>query len=339
MSDVSEVTRVVSLSRTGRRCDALNEGTRLAALAGENGPPNLRGLFERHQLEMAARIDREKRMGVMCFAVGPERLEGSMWLSATSRYRAGSIGRHGCADLFLSHATDLSLRHSLVLVQRLGRGVRMHILDLSSTQGLYLENESRVRAIDSDGHVLLGAGRYLLAFFVTGLPLPWEPYAWEPFKTLAPRVITSMDEQPQHMRPLFWRKPEQSCFESTQVPRPGPEHLGTDSILMPEEIPAGRLTLVYLGRRQHLLIGFSALDKGVLLGRYDRCHGAEALDEPGVSRVHATILRRNNRIILADVGSQNGTWIGEKEIRCADITNGATFRLGNYLWATWEPLD
>jgi hypothetical protein len=52
---------------------------------------------------------------------------------------------------------------------------------------------------------------------------------------------------------------------------------------------------------------WAELTDGVLLGRYPRCVAHESIDDEGVSRVHALVVARRQRIYVVDTGSTNGT--------------------------------
>jgi len=52
---------------------------------------------------------------------------------------------------------------------------------------------------------------------------------------------------------------------------------------------------------------WAALADGVLLGRYPRCAMHGAIDDDGVSRVHALVVARRDRLFVVDTGSTNGT--------------------------------
>jgi hypothetical protein len=78
------------------------------------------------------------------------------------------------------------------------------------------------------------------------------------------------------------------------------------------------------------------LEEGLLLGRYERCssHGDVASDG-GVSRVHALVVARRDRLYVIDTGSTNGTRIvgagGEES--CLDSQRRvAALREGDALW-------
>jgi hypothetical protein len=330
---VKEQTRLVVLKEARERNEADNEGTVIINLARPRFSPAQ--LFERHHRELANILRNESRPGVMVFVLEPGAIQGRLWLAATDELRSGSIGRHTCVDLYLPKQSSLSLRHCLVLVRRLDDAVRIHVVDLSSSAGLVTEDLEEVSAMDVDGHFFLLVPGAVLAFFPTGLALPWDPESKDPFASLAPRKISRKPEPP---RPR-WGGDLHRDDSSTAVVRHGPVELGSETLCLPEEVPAGRLTILSTGGRQQLAVGFSALDCGVVLGRYDRCSGCRALSDETISRVHALLVRRDEGLFLADAGSTNGTWLGDTELTCARFTPKTAYRLGAKATVSWEALD
>jgi hypothetical protein len=64
------------------------------------------------------------------------------------------------------------------------------------------------------------------------------------------------------------------------------------------------------------------------------------LDDPEMSRTHAAIECHGSRFVLRDLGSRNGTFVGEERIQTRELEDRAEFRLGGtrfMLLAT--PLD
>jgi len=56
------------------------------------------------------------------------------------------------------------------------------------------------------------------------------------------------------------------------------------------------------------------------------------IDAAGVSRRHARILAEHGRFTLEDLGSKNGTYLGEARLeRCAELKDGDELRLGQTL--------
>ncbi|HET7747509.1 MAG TPA: FHA domain-containing protein, partial [Vicinamibacteria bacterium] len=53
-----------------------------------------------------------------------------------------------------------------------------------------------------------------------------------------------------------------------------------------------------------------------------------ALPDPDVSRRHAAIECHGARIVLRDLGSRNGTWMGEDRVSQREIEDRTEFRLG-----------
>ena len=77
----------------------------------------------------------------------------------------------------------------------------------------------------------------------------------------------------------------------------------------------------------------------LLLFFLSRCAGHEVFRTDTVSRVHALLLRRDGELILADVGSTNGIWKGDTELRCTVVEPGVEYGLGMKASIAWEPLQ
>lgn len=54
------------------------------------------------------------------------------------------------------------------------------------------------------------------------------------------------------------------------------------------------------------------------------------LDDPEISRRHARIEIQGDLATLEDLGSTNGTFLGDKRIRRTTLENSAKFRVGNH---------
>ncbi|HEY3448656.1 MAG TPA: FHA domain-containing protein [Myxococcales bacterium] len=327
-----DVTRIVRLGLLTDREEATNSGTRVAGLRVSHWL-SIHSVFNAHQREMAAVLSRERRPGVMVFLLTPNYVEGSCWLAATDGLRAGTLGRHGCVDLHVPRESGLSLRHCLFLVRRAGEGVLTHVVDLSSAAGLRLEDQRTVRALAADGPFFLHVPGAVIASFPTGGPLPWDPDAMPAFDSLAPRRILSRLER----APVLQRA--RLARESSVTVIPGPVLVEAGTLLEPGEVAAGELLLASREGRERLAVGYSALDRGVVIGRDDRCAGGSALSHRGISRVHALLIRRDERLFLADAGSTNGTWRGEEEVKCARLQDRSEYLLGGFAALSWNPLD
>jgi DNA-binding winged helix-turn-helix (wHTH) protein len=95
----------------------------------------------------------------------------------------------------------------------------------------------------------------------------------------------------------------------------------------PDAVPAIGAPRVIWGRRVTPLV-----EGENVLGRDETA--AVRIDVPGVSRRHARIDVRGDQAMLEDLGSKNGTFVGEQEAPVTapvPLADGATFRLGRIL--------
>ena len=65
----------------------------------------------------------------------------------------------------------------------------------------------------------------------------------------------------------------------------------------------------------------------VVIGRAG-AGAALQLDDPEVSREHAALECRDQRVFLRDLGSRNGTFVNEREVKELPLSHGSEFRLG-----------
>jgi hypothetical protein len=120
-----------------------------------------RSLFNHHQRRLHQVASEYSRPGVAVFALHHHNgIAGHLWLEATDRLRAGTIGRHSNVDLFLPDDEELSLRHLLVLVRQVGNSLRLRIADLATPAGFQAEEGGVLRAVDANGVLVLRAASY-----------------------------------------------------------------------------------------------------------------------------------------------------------------------------------
>jgi len=232
----SNETRVLRVGWSAEGEEAANDGTRYRSLRA--GWLNVKGVFNAHQRQLAGLLRREQRPGLMVFVLGPTEVEGCLWLAATDEPRCATIGRHFNADLYLPTEEALSLRHCLVLVRRVGDGIRVHAVDLGSTAGMQLETGEPARAVEADGHFFLRVPGAVIGCFPTGVELPWNPSAVPAFTTLKGRHVVAALEQPEPI----WRQHD-SGRESRVTTFAGPVGVSPSELLENGEVPAGILAL------------------------------------------------------------------------------------------------
>lgn len=260
-----------------------------------------REAFCSKQRMMASAVSEERRPGLFVFAAHAQYGHvARLWLEATEKPRAGTIGRHDAVDLALPLDDSLSLRHLLFVVRRSGKGVQFQALDLETSNGLRLESDQRVRLVEASGPLILTASDFFFFCLPTGQPVPWDRDSQDPWASLTPR------------------------FTTREVPH-------TED---PAQALAGRLEVSTVSRS--LAPGFTAaaLRRGVLIGRADRCD--LVIPEQGVSRVHVVLLQLDDGLWVIDAGSTNGTWRDDEELKIARMSEGAPVRLGSEAELSWH---
>lgn len=332
----SQYTRFVRLRPDADRGLAHNDGTRCV------GPRQFarvslvdhRSLFNHHQLRLHQVVREYPRPGVAVFALHHNTgFAGHLWLEATARLRAGTIGRHSEVDLFLPDDEELSLRHLLVLVKQGAGGLRLRIADLATSAGFQSEEGGVLRAVEANGVLVLRAASYSFFAIPTGGQPPWNRHADDPWRTLPRRVVVAEPRTPRS--PPAWR-PGARVGETSISFVNGPEEPGPEPALAPGEPVAGQLAIANGGLEERLSVGAKALERGIILGRYSRCSGDTSVMTGAVSRVHAVLISVEGLVHIIDAGSTNGVLVGEAQVKCAPVEPGAAYSLGT-MRVRWDP--
>lgn len=337
---MNEMTRIVRLGRWASRERATNEGTRLAPR--RLTPPFLELLFAKTQREMHRIVAEETRPGLFVFALAEGRgVAGRLWLAATNELRAGTIGRHSAADLYLPDDEGLSLRHLAVLVRQKTH-LDVRVMDLRTGVGLRDERGEPVSAARLDGPAFLSAASYWLFFVPSGEAAPWDVDAANPWATLPARVLLSRssDEHPYRGAGLPARPASASDDRVTRITLiRAPVDASSERLLGLGEPAAGHLVLDGAGGEYRMKVGGDALERGILLGRYARCDGSAVLQDASISRVHALVVREGGALYLVDVGSSNGVWRGTQQVRVVELEPGSegAIALAHAARIRWEP--
>lgn len=333
MSD-SGWTRFVRLRADVEREDHRNEMTSRTGWRERVEVVDHRALFNYHQRRLLELVRGHGRAGVAVFALHRRAgIAGHLWLAATDQLRAGTIGRHSSVDLFLADDGQLSLRHLLVLVQMPSHELRVRVADLATPAGFQAEQGGVLRAVDANGTLALRAAGYSLFFIPTGGPPVWDATAEDPWSTLPPRVVVA-DARPS--RPSRRWRFRQRPSDTNVRPREGPSETGPEPLLQPHERIEGHLIIASGAIEQRLAASARALDRGILLGRYSRCAGSTGEMSYSVSRVHAALVRWEGELHLIDTGSTNGTFKGDRRVKCEPLEPGFSYGLGR-LRVRWEP--
>ena|GEM_PF-936548 len=352
-------SRVVKLDGGQRRVDANNCRTGVIIPGGVGVDHSLQDLFFTHYRYIRKVVSRFAKPGVAIIAIDEHRnsVAGSVCVAAKiGVINTAVVGRHNRADLYLHNDASVSLRHLLVVLDPIrdcsaSTDVRYRVLDLRTEIAFADEHGSNVEAVTAEGPAFLRCGSYALLCFTTNEDAHWPRDPADGWACIPERVYL----QKRDAEPDRWQRDVQSAaFEHTgerDVSRassaritlvgtnPGPVAAGAE-LLSPGEAALGRLHIRSRRRKERLVVGTSAADRGILLGRYSRCesNARSVLRRDSISRVHMLLIRVAQELYAVDTASSNGTWLelGDsdnderwKRIRVMPVADGLTFCLGN----------
>jgi hypothetical protein len=250
------------------------------------------------------------------------------------------IGRHDRCDLSLGHDPALSLRHALVGVRASAGEIRVRVLDLQSGSGFHTEEGRRCEALTADGPMFVRTGGYHLFLLPTGglWPIVWAPSAEDTWKTIPERVYRDCRVPPRGAPAPLARKVDRPSGSRrtviTQIVQP-------PGMLRPFRPPVGargarvgELELSTDEGRERFSVHETELERGLLVGRYDRCQVGTRDDK--MSRVHLLLIRDGDELWALDTASTNGTTAEGQPMRRARMQNGAHLVLAEGISLRWH---
>lgn len=308
---------------------------------------DLRALFHQGYGQFADACRAVDEPGVAIIAVDERsgRPAGMATLRARpARYVAAMVGRHDQCDLFLQGSDDLALRHLAIVLdparswERNSTAIRYRVLDLRTQIGFRDEQSKMLRGLRCEGPALLRCAGYALFILPLGDASDWPASGNDAWEMLPERIyFDELTNVPEASAPKLRVKDFQSA--STHVSMimrtQGPRDTG-DSLVM-AGTGVGTLELIGRHHRGTLTLGASALQDGVLLGRYARCDASQIIDDPSLSRVHALLLDVGDQFLMIDTASRNGTRLyGGQDSRVISITGDTELGLGSRTLARWR---
>jgi hypothetical protein len=287
------------------------------------------------------------RTGVALVAMDSDAVRGAAFLASRSDVPSTAVlGRHTKADLRLGKDPALSLRHLVLLVYpHLGSEVRYRLIDLRTATGFIDERGKRLRALEANGPAFVRFGRYSLLVFPTveaGEPWPDDPE--EGWNRLPDRLY--LDEVETEERSKEWEVEHDRAWEVDALPKlkepptlvhhvAGPE-MAVQELVDGGEPPLGEIRITSYRGEATILVGKSAAQAGVVLGRSRRCDAGKVLSDRSISRVHLLIIEIAGNLFAIDTASSNGVWDEEERERATLLEAEHTLALGEVAQVTWR---
>lgn len=241
------------------------------------------------------------------------------------------VGRHSQCDF--SDVDGACLRHAVLLAHPPRGGAPAHIeaIDLATGVGLGVGAARGSLRISASRRLRFGVGTCTVLAF---LAEPEEPL----FPEGAKAVLRDLDEGA-HPSGLHLTIPASDRQLPTGQPWLAPHPLRM-------RVGAHSRTFVQPIAGHRVEAGAAELERGLLLGRFERCHGHRSFQEDKeVSRVHALLLRRGGRTLLVDCASMYGTRVCQRGgperalgpgARVASLTPRDEFQIASFT-LRWVP--
>jgi FHA domain len=273
-------------------------------------------------------------------------------LARVGRTVAAIAGRHDQCDLYLRGNDGLALRQFAVVLAPVKswapgeKAVQYRVMDLRTNDGMADEDGRHLRGIRAEGPSILRCGGYTFFILTLGDPSDFPPSATDAWDVMPERVYFDELETCAGGSAAKLRLPRNDLRQSYIFRTAGPRETGVIDpthrqsacgVVGNERDLAGRLHIEGPNRRVILDVGHDALRDGVLLGRYGRCDASEALDDPSLSRVHALLVCENDKLLLVDTASYNGTRVvGEHRARVIDLDRDIDLQVGKHTRMRWH---
>lgn len=320
---------------------AVVENPLLAAKAGPKKIDAERLFVERYAIIQRA-LEAHRELGVLIFAFDEgESAVGHVWLRASlDKTRATVVGRHSMCGLVMPRdRTEISLRHMVFLVRASSHSeVRVRAIDLHTKTAFGDEDGRVLQAVMAEGPMFLSVGGVHLVVVPTEGELPVPTTGEEAYACLPERVFfderhgTSGHIERRADAPLQGIPEGATLVRSKQGPLAAAGELCKD-----DETPRASLTVRADAGPVRRAVGDTALERGVLFGRYQRCDVGTTIDEESrLSRVHLMLIRDGDDVVAVDTSSTNGTYLEGRSVAVLRLEDGHVLDLAGELEVAWH---
>jgi hypothetical protein len=215
------------------------------------------------------------------------------------------------------------------------------VWDLSTGAPFSTEDGQANEAVIADGPLYAAIHGHAIWVVPSSLASRWSTRALEAWASLPrrdfidrrPAADTAAAAPRRNGSPtIFPRAPRPDSARSRVTAVGAPLLLGGPEDI---EIGWGDVRLECGGDRLRHRISAERLERGVLVGRYDRC-GLEIHDpERRISRVHVLLVKIGGDVWAIDAASTNGVFRGEVQVDAAILRDSDTLSLGHAATLRW----
>lgn len=321
-----------------------NVGTVLSLGPLHPNRADARAMFLDHWNVLDAAARRYTQPGVVFLLVDMvgQRPLAELWLSLEADGpQVGILGRHSMAELHVpgSHG-DVALRQLALIARRDAAGrAELRVIDLRT--GVSPLDE-RGRALEG---ALTGAPLFLRVHGVglVGLETPvgdaWADRPLHALGRLPARRFVDVARPSEVVAPRPLAVAHGGAQGETLVRSfPGASSLGM-ARLDPGETAVGRVHLEVGRAEVNYPVSERLLERGLLVGRYERCQLALGGEVPSLSRVHLLVVRVGDELLAIDTASTNGIEHAGRRARVVSLVGHTRVALSSDVALTWTSVD
>jgi hypothetical protein len=249
------------------------------------------------------------------------------------------LGRHSHCDVLLDFPW-VPLRYLMAFAHQRQETPVLRVLDLNTRLGFLTEEGQRREAIVTDGSVFVST-RSLGFWFYAKKDLTRDS-AQDAWTQLGPVDIEEPGGDPWAAQSLSSVRPVSATLHrmeggtgasSTRITALHPPLVLEQGAL---EIPWGTLKLRYGDDKAKWGVSAERLQRGILVGRYERC-GLELAEQfQAVSRVHLLLLLVDGDVWALDTASTFGIWREQHRVLAERLEDGASVRLDEEVFVDWH---
>ncbi len=216
------------------------------------------------------------------------------------------VGRHTQADIRLRDL-DVSLRHAMLLaIERDPGEVELHVHDLGTSLGFCVDGDETPCA------------RHVSSDLVT-LSIHGHAFGVAPYRSGAAHGARVSKEEVA-ARPSWARQREPGAAFGT--------YARSIVDVLPRRDAWARVVVRSRSGTFRASVSRADLEYPVLVGRYERCMGAQAESLPNeISRVHAALLADGDDVLVLDTASTNGLTHRGEPVRSVRVSDAVELEL------------
>ncbi len=249
------------------------------------------------------------------------------------------VGRHSQCDLQLQHS-DVALRQLAIHIAHnsTAKAPLLRLWDLHTGKSMLSEDGNKIESLASNGPVFLSLGRYHIAIVPLGLiPNRMPTTMKEAWASLPQRTFLSAlgEGSSQTLLPERFGGPSRSTSITLLPSSIGLREVEKNPVAHHRRIATLTLRSEDMCLTYH--VGHEHLERGILIGRYNRCLGSGF--DRSVSRVHLLLATIAGEIIAIDSASTVGCRISSLRIKSLHLNSETKIHLSKHSFLRWTPRE